>query len=311
MDNNNPLISIIIPCYNVSSYVERAIQSILLQSYENLEIWVIDDASTDDTLQKVNAITDGRITVITFEENTAKVGAVNEVLKRVNGDYIAFQDADDWSQPERIGEQLKEFRNDGQLGVCFTKYTYGGAKTFLPGAIALSNEELREEFYGYTYKRPEGTSPTVCGTMMISKEALLKTKGYHPYFAGRVAEDIQWVYRILKHFKGITVNKFLYNYTIREGSFTKIQATGINPKYAYSWQLLSKIIYKDVHEGIDVLAPENKDLLMKLELESCEDALVENIRLVNHIRDVYQRSLSFKLGKLILTPWRFIKNVRN
>jgi glycosyltransferase involved in cell wall biosynthesis len=311
MNPETPLISVIIPCYNVTAYVERAIYSILVQSYKNLEIWVIDDASTDDTLQKINAIKDDRIKVVTFEENTKKVGAVNEVLQKVNGDYIAFQDADDWSEPSRLHEQLNKFQSDRDLGLCFTNYRYAGNRILYPGTISLTNEELKNEFLNYTYKRNSGTSPTNCPTMMISREALRKTKGYHLYFAGRVAEDIQWIYRILKDFKGVTLDKPLYNYTIREGSFTQIQAIGINPKYAYSWQLLSKIIYKDVHEGIDVLAPENKNLLTKLELESCEEALIENIQLVNQTRNVYERSVSFKLGKFILTPWRIIKNLKN
>lgn len=105
--NSNPLVSIIIPCYNVEAYVEKAINSILNQTYTNLEIWIIDDASTDGTLQKVNAIKDDRIRIISFKENTQKVGAVNEALQKVNGDYIAFQDADDWSEPTRVQQQLK------------------------------------------------------------------------------------------------------------------------------------------------------------------------------------------------------------
>jgi glycosyltransferase involved in cell wall biosynthesis len=311
MNQESTLISVIIPCYNVSAYVERAIHSILSQSYKNLEIWVIDDASNDDTLQKINAIKDDRIKVVAFKENTKKVGAVNEVLQKVNGDLIAFQDADDWSECGRLQEQLNKFQSDPELGICFTNYRFIGNRIFHPGKISLTDEELKNEFLNYTYKRDPGTSPTNCPTMMISREALQKTKGYHLYFAGRVAEDIQWIYRILKDFKGITLDKPLYNYAIREGSFTQIQATGINPKYAYSWQLLSRIIYKDVHEGIDVLAPENKNILTKLELESCEDALIENIQLLNHTRDVYERSMSFKLGKFILTPWKVIKNLKN
>jgi glycosyltransferase involved in cell wall biosynthesis len=97
-----PIISVVIPCYNVSLYVEKAVHSILNQSYKNLEIWLIDDGSTDNTLQKINAIKDERIKVVAFKENTQKVGAVNEVLHKVNGDYIAFQDADDWSESGRF-----------------------------------------------------------------------------------------------------------------------------------------------------------------------------------------------------------------
>jgi hypothetical protein len=140
---------------------------------------------------------------------------------------------------------------------------------------------------------------------MISREALMRTKGYSSYFSGRVAEDIQWIYRILKDFKGITIDQPLYNYRLREGSFTQIASTGTNAKYAYSWQLLSKIIHKDVYEGIDVLAPENKELLNQLELEACEDALVQTTQLLNETRLIYENSTSFKLGKLLLRPFKF------
>jgi glycosyltransferase involved in cell wall biosynthesis len=303
------LISVIIPCHNVSSYVGKAIESILAQSCSNLEIWIIDDASTDDTLEIINSFKDERIRVATFRENTQKVGAVNEVLQKVKGDFIAFQDADDWSEPNRIELQLNEFLKDPNLGICFTNYRYVGNKAFLPKKISLTNEELRNEFLNYTYKRDNGTSPTNCPTMMISRQALEKTKGYSPYFAGRVAEDIQWIYRILKEFKGITIDKILYNYSIREGSFTQTQAKGIKAKYAYSWQLLSKIIHKDIYEGVNVLAPENAELIKKLELEACEDALVENIQLLNHTIEVYEGSKSFRLGKFLLTPWRIFKNL--
>lgn len=311
MIHNDNLVSIIIPCYNVSDYLQKAIYSILFQSYANLEIWIIDDASTDDTLKKINAIKDKRINVIAFRENTQKVGAVNEVLQKVTGDYIAFQDADDWSEPGRIEEQVKAFHKDEELGICFTNYRYVDKKKFLPGKISLSNEELRNEFLNYTYKRPAGMSPTNCPTMMISRAALQKTKGYSPYFAGRVAEDIQWIYRILKDFKGITIDKALYNYSIRDGSFSEIQSKGIRPKYIYSWQLLSKIIYKDVHEGIDVLMPANHDLLKKLELEACEDALAEKTQELNRIIHVYETSMSFRMGKWLLTPWRMFKKLKS
>ena len=72
MKNTTPLVSIIIPCYNVSGYVEKAVTSILNQSYNNLEIFLIDDASTDDTWQKIKSFKDARIKVIAFKENTQK-----------------------------------------------------------------------------------------------------------------------------------------------------------------------------------------------------------------------------------------------
>jgi glycosyltransferase involved in cell wall biosynthesis len=304
----SPNISVIIPCYNVAKYVEKAVNSILSQSYKNLEVWIIDDGSTDDTLEKIKAIKDERIKVIALDENTQKIGAVNEVLQKVNGDYIAFQDADDWSEPDRLEAQLLAFQNDSRLGICFTGYKCIGRNVTLPGSISLSDEELKDEFFNF-HKTDIRKDPTVCGTMMISRAALQRTHGYNPYFTGRVAEDIQWIYRILKDFKGITIDKPLYNYRSRKGSFTQIQSTGENGKYAYSWQLLSKIIHKDIHEGIDVLASENKELLNKLELEACEDALSETIKLLNETRSLYENSSSYKLGKLLLKPLHSLNNV--
>lgn len=307
---NRPLVSVLIPCYNVSAFVEKAILSILQQTYANLEIWVIDDASTDDTFQKIQAIKDERIKVVTFEQNTQKVGAVNEVLKHVNGELICFQDADDWSEPSRIEQQVQQFKNDPGLGICFTKYYYSGLKNTLPFRIALSHEELCNEFLEYGKHKNSNFDPTACSTMMVTKKALKNTGGYHPYFAGRVAEDIQWIYRILKTYKGITIDEHLYNYSAREGSFTHLQFEGKNAKYAYSWQLLAKIIHKHIYENIDVLEPENIDVLKELELEACEEALIENIKLVNETRRLYENSFSFKLGKYLLTPWFFFRSFK-
>ncbi len=304
----SPLISVLIPCYNVSDYVEKAVHSILSQSHKNLEIWVIDDGSTDDTLHKINAIKDERIKVIAFKENTKKIPAVNEVLQKVNGHYIAFQDADDWSDSARLQVQLREFNNDAELGICFTGSRYIGDKTILPAKICLTDDELKNEFLNF-FKSDATMSPTVCGTMMISRAALQKTNGYNSYFTGRIAEDIQWVYRILKDFKGITVDETLYNYRLRKGSLTQIQSTGINPKYAYSWQLLSKIIHKDIYEGTDLLAPGNKELLNKTELEACEEALAQSIQLLNETRSLYENSTTFKLGRLLLKPFQIFRNM--
>ena len=110
-NNNNPLVSVIIPCYNVSTYVEKAIDSIIRQTYTNLEIIVIDDASTDETLRKILLFDDERITVKGFATNTGKIGAVNEVLQKVKGEYVCFQDGDDWSETDRIELQVKQFEN--------------------------------------------------------------------------------------------------------------------------------------------------------------------------------------------------------
>jgi glycosyltransferase involved in cell wall biosynthesis len=308
---NNPLISVIIPCYNVGDCVEKAVASIVQQSYRNLEIWIIDDASTDDTMQKILGFTDERIRIISKKENTQKIGAVNEVLQQVKGEFICFQDADDWSEPDRLQSQVDQFIKYPTLGICFTGYRYIGDEITVPERIALIDEELKDEFLEFGHKKNISLAPTICATMMITRDVLKKTGGYHSYFTGRLAEDIQWVYRILKDYPGLTINKPLYNYFWRESSFTGIQFSGKNAKYSYSWQLLAKIIYKDLHENIDILDPRNIHELKKLELQACEEALVEQIKFNNTLRQIYENSSSFRIGKFLLTPFRLLKNKRS
>jgi glycosyltransferase involved in cell wall biosynthesis len=303
----NPLVSVLIPCYNVSAYVKKAILSVINQTYNNLEILIVDDASTDDTLQQVRLIKDERISVFEFKENTQKVGAVNHVLKAAKGDLITFQDADDWSEPTRIEEQVKQFTVEPQPGICFTNYKIIRKKTSVPERIALTDDELKDEFLRFRNKKNKNFSATNCPTMMITREVLEATHGYHTYFQGRVAEDIHWIYRILKNFIGITVDKPLYNYSVREGAFTQLQISGKNAKYAYSWHLLSKIISKDMDENIDILAPENKAELQTIELLACEEALAEAIKNNHELQLAYETSTTYKLGKLLLSPIHLLK----
>lgn len=304
---NRPLVSVLIPCYNVSAYVEKAIHSILGQTYTTLEVLVIDDASTDDSLELIKSFKDPRIRVIEFKENTQKIGAVNTVLREVKGELICFQDADDWSDVNRINKQVEKFKEDPALGICFTNYRYINKKGLLENKIAISDEALKNEFLNFGHKIDMSAFPTICATMMITKEVLNKTGGYHPFFVGRVAEDTHWIYRILKTNKGFALNDILYFINEHEESLTGNQFSGKNAKAAYSWKLLAKIIYKDIYENTDVLDSKHSQLLKELELQACEEALMENIQRYNSTKDNYEKSHSFRLGNFLLAPIRFLK----
>lgn len=307
MDLNKPLVSILIPCFNVEEYVEKAVTSILLQTYTNLEILLIDDGSTDNTLKILESFIDERIKIIHFEQNTKKIGAVNDVLKKVNGHFIAFQDADDWSETDRIEKQIKEFERDKDLGICFTGYKCTGLKSYLPGAIALTDNDLKDEFLRFGQKQNQHLGATVCATMVMSKKVLEATKGYHLYFKDRVGEDIFWVSKILKIFKGCCINEALYYYNHRIGSLTSRQISGEMVKAAYSWELLEKIIYKANSENIDLLEENQAANLRLTELEACEDALKKQIINVSRTREAYENSNSYKLGNKFLNIFRIFR----
>ncbi len=114
------LVSIIIPCYNARDYIREAVDSALAQTYQNIEIIVIDDGSTDDTKNILEPyITSGKIQYI-YQQNKGLAGARNAGIRSAKGDFIAFLDSDDLFLPEKINEQMKILREHPEFGVCYS-----------------------------------------------------------------------------------------------------------------------------------------------------------------------------------------------
>ena len=97
----NSIISVIIPVYNVEKYLSRCIESVLNQTYRNLEIIIVDDGSTDDSLNICRRYEkkDKRIKVI-HQDNGGLSSARNKGLMNSTGEYISFVDSDDWLHPD-------------------------------------------------------------------------------------------------------------------------------------------------------------------------------------------------------------------
>lgn len=91
----NPLVSIIIPCYNTEAFIEDAIKSAINQTYKNIEIIIVDDASTDKSLEIISSIKDSRIRFIHLDTNKGIANARNVGLDNAKGDYICWLDSDD------------------------------------------------------------------------------------------------------------------------------------------------------------------------------------------------------------------------
>ncbi|MBD2567392.1 glycosyltransferase family 2 protein [Anabaena lutea] len=98
----NPEVSVIIPAYNTSAYISRSIESALGQTLKNIEVIVVDDASTDNTLEVVSSFTDERLKVFINSENLGAGGTRNRAIEEAKGNWIAVLDSDDWYAPERL-----------------------------------------------------------------------------------------------------------------------------------------------------------------------------------------------------------------
>lgn len=127
------LVSVVIPAYNGQEVIPRAIDSVLQQTYANREIIVVDDGSTDTTLDVLSRY-GPQITVMS-QQNAGAAAARNTGVKHATGAYIAFLDQDDWWIPEKLEAQVRALENDPSLGLVFGNLeavdNQGKSRTFM------------------------------------------------------------------------------------------------------------------------------------------------------------------------------------
>lgn len=117
------LVSVIIPAYNHEKYIKDAINSVLNQTYKNIEVIVEDDCSTDNTAKEIKKIKDKRLKAIFSKKNKGPVRTMNHLMSLCKGDYIAILGSDDIWYPEKLEKQLKYFKNKN-IGAVFTMMDY-------------------------------------------------------------------------------------------------------------------------------------------------------------------------------------------
>lgn len=146
---NNPLVSVLLPCYNAEQYVEETIDSLLTQTYSNFEIVAINDCSKDSTLEILNRLAqkDDRIKVFNNEENLKLIKTLNKGIELCQGEYIARMDSDDIALPLRFEKQVHFLQTNLDHDIVSTQFS-----TFRTGSEKLSphsNPEKNEELQAY------------------------------------------------------------------------------------------------------------------------------------------------------------------
>jgi glycosyltransferase involved in cell wall biosynthesis len=116
------LISVAMPVYNAEKYIAEAIESILAQSYSNLELIIVNDGSYDDSKKIILSYKDPRIKYFENESNLNIVKTRNRCISESSGDYIAVLDSDDIALPDRLEKQLEFLESNKEYGMCGTYY---------------------------------------------------------------------------------------------------------------------------------------------------------------------------------------------
>lgn len=194
IDGDN-MISIIVPVYNAEKFVRNTIENVLSQTYSDWELILVDDKSTDKSVEIINEIlqslNDKRIKLITLNENVGAAKARNIGLDKATGRYIAFLDADDIWDKNKLSKQIK-FMIKHNAGFSFTAYEYGDENAVPTGKTCRVPKTLN-------FREALGRTIIFTTTVMIDTEIVDKKLIYMPKIG---SEDTATWWNILK--TGIT-----------------------------------------------------------------------------------------------------------
>jgi glycosyltransferase involved in cell wall biosynthesis len=140
---SNPLVSYIIPSYNHAQYISKAIDSVLSQTYQPIELIIVDDGSSDNTREVLLQYENHPdITIIFNEINLRQSATVNKALKIAKGEFIGLLPSDDWLLPEKVELQMKKFSTVGtEVGVIYAR----GAR-FFEGETKQNNQLIETQY---------------------------------------------------------------------------------------------------------------------------------------------------------------------
>lgn len=199
-------VSVIIPVYNSSKYIKECLDSVIKQTYKNLEIILVDDKSSDNSIEIIKSYNDKRIKLIELENNVGAAISRNKGIEASTGDYLCFLDSDDFWKLNKIEKQIKFIKNREFIYAGYTYYKRG--KTH--------NVKVPKHI---DYKESLKNTTIFTSTVMFNMNKLKKEDIYMPDIK-RGQDQATW-WKVLK--KGITaygIDEVLAFYRVGEKSLS-------------------------------------------------------------------------------------------
>lgn len=268
------LISVIVPIYNVEQYLPKCVDSILCQTYRNLEVILVDDGSPDRAGEICDAYAeqDSRVRVI-HKRNGGLSSARNAGIDIARGDYLSFVDSDDWIEPDTYEAMLAAMERWQVSLVCAGRYDVDGTSGSRSVGLCPEKDELvtGTELVRRIFRWDHLDS--AAWDKLYSRELFREIR----YPVGRIVEDVPTTYRVaLKAGKAALLSKPIYNYLHRENSITT--AVKVSEKTFHCVQNAA-MVHADIRENYPELEPDARYLwlnsaifvLIVLEMADQED----------------------------------------
>lgn len=209
-------LTVLMAVRNGGPFLRTAIDSILQQTYNDFIFLIVDDASTDDTRDIVRSYHDPRIQLICLDQNVGQTAALSIGLRKTTTPWIARMDADDYSAPTRLEEQMKALEADPSLRCVGTfAWTFRDDPAVVDGVITtpIKDVDIKGTLVG---------SPIIHGSLLVSRDAMLDAGGYNDHY--RYTNDIDLYDRLLPKNPAANIPKQLLGVRrhSNQGSRTKV-----------------------------------------------------------------------------------------
>lgn len=216
--DENPLVSIVMPVYNGAEFIDDTIHSVLGQTYENWELIIVDDCSSDDTLKVIKQFSSKRIKTIALKKNGGAAKARNRGVKESKGKFICFIDADDLWQPEKLEKQLAFIKKTG-AEFAFAGYVFADASGRPNGKVVHVPDTI-------SYKQALKNTTIWTSTVMFDMSKLSKADVEMPDV--RRGQDTATWWKVLKKIdKAYGLNEVLAIYRRSDGSLSSNKVTAL------------------------------------------------------------------------------------
>jgi GT2 family glycosyltransferase/glycosyltransferase involved in cell wall biosynthesis len=302
---STPRVSIILPAYNRAKVIVASVESVLRQTFEDFELIIVDDGSTDGTVDVVRQITDSRVHVLALPENIGVSGARNRGIAAARADWVAFQDSDDEWLPEKLSLQMERLTEPDSAWIgSYCGMVIIGGDTLSDGKKNMSGRRTHVSYLpSPTIKKVEGDiRPSLMHTNLIStqmliarRDALALVEGFDENLAALVDWDL--VLRLSDHGPFAFVDEPLVLQRFSDNSITRDQSRRTIARE----QLMAKhhdrmTLHPDIYaQQLRVLAGEQRRVG---NLQAARATMTRAVKLKPLRLDLWTRLLYLRLSSL-------------
>ncbi|MBS0185060.1 MAG: glycosyltransferase [Proteobacteria bacterium] len=229
--HKNPLISVIVTTFNRKEFLKKTLNSILSQTYSNLEILVIDDGSSDNTHSVVEKFSDNRLQFHTIKHSGRPAVPRNYGIKKSKGNFIAFCDDDDIWEADKISLQIKAFQDNPSIKLCYTNSSYIDENDLVLSFPYNSSKDKITTFKDQLYQ-----NKVTFSSLMIHRDVVQAGHYFDERLSLKASEDFLFITKIVAKYPIYYLNLPLIKYRVHQNGISH-NRTNIKKLVIYYFRL--------------------------------------------------------------------------